>query len=547
MEGKFKHGRAGDRLGSVSQEHILREMEDILKQAAEKLPEPKRGMPVLPGPAKQEIKARPRRAAWRMAAALFAAVLLGGSTAVAASPDLRHAVIQFFSGGAKEKIPFEELAEKVDGPDAGGSAPNNGGARITAGDVTVLQNQVLDEHFTASYLSSTKYLDSIKAPSGKELFYTLDGKRQKRTYYELSNGALEVFTPKEHSRRGSIVLEKLPGIMYAGGPLAGSALDAGAFRGIALDFRVDWQQVGEDILVLNKDIQRIVIEAGTAEDTLEGSFFAVGLAGEAEWVEVFLQVDAQATGYQYPFLFNLQTGQVRDLLAGVDLSGYPCIIDLAFSGDLKSISAKAGQNQEALRPITIDLATGKITEEHMPDVPVEGSYMSFATGAHTVFYAMGEQERMDGFLYDEKKGTTKRLFHNAAWGYMWEDGFADTYVSLIGGNYAAVYKEPENEVYLLNLADGEKQLLQGIPASRDISFFWNPQWSMLSIADDTEAGTSRLAFFIPGTKHAWYFDRELADGVQEVSACWYSERAYIIQAESEKEGMYYLYLYKYTP
>ena len=531
------------------QKHLRQDTERVLMQAAEGLPTPRKGMPVLQEREKREY-AHWRQWAGRAAAVVCVCVLLGGTTVVAASPDLRQAVIEFFTGGANERIPYEKLAEKKDTSDGGKkSKPEQSGSPATVGSVTLLQNQVLDEHFTASYLSSPNYLDTILTPSGKNLFYTLDHAGKKK-YYQLTEGGLEEFKTKSQSRSGSIVLKKLPGIMNVDGNMHAQLL-----RDIKVSFTIKWQQCAKDILVENDDLHRFVIddtiarmEDGTSlQGEHEGSMYAKGLNGDTAWVEVILLIDAQASQYQYPFLFNIRTGEVKDPVAEADLSAYDCLVDMRISDDRKTATAQAGKNHGALNQITIDFADGSIVEEKKPKVPVEDCFTSWVTGQHTVFYALGTEECMDGFLYDEEKGTTKTLFRGAAWGYGWEDGFADTYIESIGGKYAALYQEKKNEVYLLNLEDGSRQLLKGIPCSHDLAFFWNTQYSMLSITLLKETGTSRLAFFIPGTEQAWYFDRSFTKGIEEESSSWYGDDVYVIQAASKKGDMHYLYLYEYTP
>lgn len=173
--------------------------------------------------------------------------LIGGSTVVAANPNLRRAAIEFFTGGTNEHVPYDKL-EKSDETDT----------LTTVGSVTLLQNQVLDEHFTASYLSSPNYLDTMLTPSGKKLFYTMD-RTGKKAYYQIVDGGLEEFKPKIHSRSGSIVLEKLPGIMNTNGDLHAQSL-----RDITVSFTVKWQQCNQDILVINDDLQRFMMDDTSA-------------------------------------------------------------------------------------------------------------------------------------------------------------------------------------------------------------------------------------------------------------------------------------------
>ncbi len=56
----------------------------------------------------------------------------------------------------------------------------------------ILQNQKLDEHFTAVYLTGPNYLDILFSPSGNLLFYSQDEEKEGRTYYQLENGSLQL-------------------------------------------------------------------------------------------------------------------------------------------------------------------------------------------------------------------------------------------------------------------------------------------------------------------------------------------------------------------
>lgn len=525
----------------------LRETEAALRQAAETMPVPEKTVPVLPETLSRHKVIDPWRITGRVAAVLTVFILLGGSTAAMANPALREAVISFLGGRDREEVPYDRLDSTE--PSGGGADGKTEDTSVTAGSVTLLRTKALDQHFTATYLSSPDYLDTILTPSGTELFYTLDA-AGRRTYYQLKDGALTADTPGVRTRKGSITFCGLPGVMDVNGDVS-----AGSVRYVEIPFTVTWQQWEQDILVLEDSLQRFALDSRFVEtkdgtpppDNHEGSFYARGIAGNTDQVVVYFVLDAQTCGYQYPFLFNIHTGEVWDPLAGVDLSAYDCITDLTISDDQRSASAMAGKDRASRRKISIDLATGRITEKREPAAPVEDVFLSSVTGEHTVFYITGTEECMEGYLYDERKGRSERLFHDAAWGLMWEEGTADTYVELTGGNYAVIYKEPENKVYLLNLSDGSRQLLKGIPVSRSIHFFWNPGYSMLSITRDGKWGTRRLAFLIPGTDHAWYFDRNPVKGIQEQSASWYGERGYLIRAWSEKRKRHYLYLYEYMP
>lgn len=534
------------------------EIEELLRQTAKALPEPQKAVPVLTGMTMRKKESHPWRSLGRAAIILLSLLLLSGGTAFAASPALRQAVIHFFTGGVTEIPPVGQLSTTEPSTESSESAftpekdtADEITAPVTVGDVTLLTDQVLDEHFSAAYLSSPLFLDTLSTPSGTLLLYTKDTETGYQTYYQLIDGVLQISAPETHVLEGSILLSNLPGVM--------SRRDGDAsYASIVLPemtFTVDWQQYGEDILLLNSDDHRFDIGStfgGTQNGAplqadYDGQFFARALRGDTQWVEVNFCYDYQLTYYIYPFLFNLRTGETRDPLAEVDLSAYSCITDLTICDDKKTASAMAGPDHDSLNQIYIDLETGKITEKVTPSAPVSGAYTEFATSDHTVFYVLGTEEKVDGYLYDSESGVTTELFQGAAMGYVWDYGFADTYISMIGNHYAAYYNEPENKVYLLNLVDGSMQLLEGVPANHHTNFFWNAEFSMLRISIRTESGAERLAFFIPGTDTGWYFDRAVPDSVNEESGGWYSEYGYCIRAVSPERDQYYLYLYEYTP
>lgn len=490
----------------------------------------------------------------RAAAVIIAILVLGGATAVAASPGLREAIIRFLSGGEAEKVPFELLEPThAPGQPSQETASIEPGTPVALGNITFLQAPAADGHFTAAYISSPGWLEALRTPSGRLIFCTQDSAGEGRTYYRLADGRLEMSTPELCQREGSVKPGSLPGVMSHDGSREYSFVTLPEMA-----FQAAWQQLGEDIIINDSESQYSfdigstfggTKDGASIEGMYDGRFSFAPINGDTEWIQVSFLFDPQLTEYSYPFLFNLRTGEVSDPLSGVDLSAYPCITELAILPGRKSASAMAGDSHDSLKKIFIDLVSGTVTEqtEEPPlTAPVPSCHYSMSTGGHTVFYTLGDDTSVDGYLYDGETQTSRVLFRGAAWGYIWDYGFSDTYIRLIGGNHAVYYREPENEVYLMNLADGEMRLLEGVPASHDVSFLWNGEHTLLSISINSKDAAPRLAFYAPDAENAWYFDREQHDGILERSAGWYSEYGYLISAASDG-GMNYLYLYQYIP
>ena len=94
-------------------------------------------------------------------------------------------------------------------------------------------------------------------------------------------------------------------------------------------------------------------------------------------------------------------------------------------------------------------------------------------------------------------------------------------------------------------------LLENIPVGHYVHYFFNPDFTVLSISigdkDPDSSNTERICFLDMATMDAWYFDRELPEGVSEHGHTWFSPYGYLIMARNETTGTNLLYLYEYSP
>lgn len=527
------------------------DIEQLLIDSASRLPEPQKPVPISESMKKRTntvllaLHTLWQHSAWRAAMIALLVLCIGTTTALAASPELREAVIRFFTSGTVEQPPIDRLNTGTEGAQetaSGSFAYQNDPDPLvqTVGNLTLVQPAALDSHFSAFYASSNDYLELIHTPSGKPLFCTRP-QDAAPSYYALEDGILREIVLESRTLTASVQLGQLPGVMGHDG-----RTDFWKVTLPVMEFTVSWQQYGDDILIDYSDTDyRFDIGStfGGLQDDYDGRFYSRAIPGRSDVVQVFFNFDGQQTEYEYPFLVYLDTGRVSDPLAQIDLSAYPCITELAISDDLLHATAQAGDDHEHQHTLMIDLQTGVITEAASLMPPVADCYIWFPTGEHTLFYGAGSDDALDGYLYDSLTDRSTLLFSGAA-SYAYEDGFAERYYDFIGGGFA-IYYEGES-VFLLDLHDGSFTLLEGIPASRNIDFFFNPDFTVLSISFLREDGnTKRLGFIILKTREAVYFDRELPDGINEESASWYAPYGYMIQATDEARERWYLYLYCY--
>ena len=82
-----------------------------------------------------------------------------------------------------------------------------------------------------------------------------------------------------------------------------------------------------------------------------------------------------------------------------------------------------------------------------------------------------------------------------------------------------------------------------------MDFFMNNEGTVLSISTigENSFDTVRLCFIDLKTMKAWYFHRNLPEGVEEQSHCWNGEYRFVIEAQNTETGMNYIYMYQYAP
>lgn len=546
-----------------------KEIEEKLRKTAALMPEPTKAVPVSPVMEKRRRAGKAlfphglqtgiwRMSAWKIAMIVLLFFIAGGTTIIAASPRLRTAIARFFSTGITETIPMDDLesgesAPASDSPDSkeGASGELSGKTvRQTAGSLSLVQDVTLDSHFTATYVSSSDYLALEKTSSGMPLFSTRNAKG-KTSYYSVADGNLKEIHMEAHSKSASVRLGRLPGVMAYHG-------SGKKYRKLSLPimkFDVSWRQNGSDILIDYGDSEDSFDIGRTygvnLKDHYRGQFLFQKLQGRGDVVEVLFCLDSQTTGYQYPFLLNLATGEVSDPLASVDLSGWPCITELSIQDDLATATAMAGSNHEDLREITIDLDTGAVDAEIALDAkpPAGECVIHFPVGKDSIFYVTGTEERGDGFLYNAQTGESKALFKGAADYSLWDgDQSYASYWNSIGYGYLVYYAD--HKVSLINMNDGGKTtVLEDVPMKQDIDFFINNEGTVLSIvmAEDHSFDATRLCLMDLKTMEAWYFDRDLPRGVEEGSRYWNGEYGFVIDAQNTETGTNYIYLYQYAP
>ena len=534
------------------------DMEKRLKSAAEGMPVNETELKISPVMAERRRERRlfgrfKNNAGFRSAVIALLIAVGGTSTVMAASPQIRSAIAKFFTSGITEVVPTEELNI---GQKADADAQTDGDTNVLSGEETVffadgiklIHDVTLDEHFSVDYIGSDSFEEIITLSSGKELLckYINGEFESSRKYFDLSledtpDKPLQEVEVQTLEFRGSVSLQNLKGIYSADGDYDNFAPDE-------IEVAFEYEKYEDDLLVNSFDAS---LDTDDAEHDYD--MYINTIDGQADVVEAVLMIDAQMTNYQYPFIINLNTGEVSDLLSKVDLSGYACVTELYISDDLKTATARAGDSFEKLVNISIDIETGEIKEE--PDayeaIPEECEY-GFYVDEDTLFYVVeaegteyGESET--GYLYNVNSGEKTTVFDGAS-NKLYSEG--ECFWESLGGGYIALYED--NALQIIRLSDGgERVYLTEITYDdpQSVQMLLNTDGSLLSIEvyENGSTGAKRMYMLDTESFEVWYFDRDVEEGIEEVASFWRGKNCFVTEAEDSESGMYYNYIYLYNP
>ena len=420
-----------------------------------------------------------RRALVGTLAAVLALVSLTG-IAMAASPEIRQAVLRFFHIDEVERVPS-------------GATPLGGEA---------LTGTEIGDRVTAWYIDMD--FDGVYFPEKVRLN---------------DDGSVDAFI--------DWVID-------------GDTLSAYEYAPEKVSFSVTWRgaEYSGDVYYCVHDGELMTYCDGYDFAT-DHSYYVNIIPDRTDAVLLYVSRGSQADYEQYPFLLQLETGEVEDFLAGTGVDGLELANNYSFSPGNRQLFVTCGDVLLGTRQCWyFDFDSGALIDaKNLAGEEINTGWFA-PDGTLLLYKGDGENNTVIYWAYDTGTGkTTLTLDRARVIRDIEEDSSGG---AIIAGNYA-VYVDSERHAEVIDLTTGERRPVEGFAFNDGDSFMANSAGTKL-VYYNYEDGWTSLGVLDLISGGFVSFDREPAEGVSEDILSWYDDECIQIGGTAADGGaVFYLY------
>ncbi len=287
-----------------------------------------------------------------------------------------------------------------------------------------------------------------------------------------------------------------------------------------------------------------------ADERPEDGWSVEGIPGRDDAVLLKLSSGRQADYGSYPMLYDLKTGEIRDILAGTGADKLEYAYDYSWSEDMRRVLILCSGEGGAVTEWFCDLEEG-ILERVDELTGLGGGASACFSGSDTLIVSVPAVSKEDGtwltvscYAYDIPTGRLERTLDEAPCHRWWEGPQG---AQLFGSR--CVLAGEDGKVSVVDLKTGEQTPIEGFSFGQGDKFMPSPSGKKLlyyssSPGDDTLGIASLgVADLEKGTFVA--FDREGFEGLEEEGIGWNDDGTVGIRARDPGSGDKYLIFYSF--
>ena len=365
----------------------------------------------------------------------------------------------------------------------------------------------LEDAFDVQYLKSTNYISSIGS-----LFYYYSDESGLKEYYAAENSRFIPIESKEANEK--VTLLEITGSIY-----------------------YNLIEYNGNLLLDENERNRFML------DDENDAIFTLEVSSNNEvWLK--LHKNPQSDKWVYPAKYNLETGEVSDILQeisvdGIELKEYPVLRNWKNIGDGKLI-VSLGQTMENAEVYLID------TNEKKAVSFVELTGLSSVLSAKTVDDKIMLLEPLEGdkfnyYCYDYSKKTNTIIYSNAKYWSSEEGGDASLRVRFSGGRYDFIVEK--GIIYLTDEFTGTRLTVEGITENLAESLSINSDNDKILVSSFGDKTIDQIGIIDIMAGRFYLMKRENKDSVTEFSIGWYDANHIIIKVRNDISNASYIYLY----
>ena len=437
-----------------------------------------------------------RALAGTLAAALTLTCLF--TIAMAASPELRTAVLSFFRMEEREQVPSDSSGV-TDEPDI---------SRTDIGELVKAQYIRMDRYYgySGSLLTNLTWSEDRRTLVGAEFWEVQDN--------ELIPVDVGLHTEKiDFTCRGS----RYQGELYwyvREGKLA-------AFKG----------------------------DPHHLDSRPEDQWYVSTIPNRTDAVWIRLYQGSQLDYSEYPVLYHIGTGEAEDILSGIDVTGPGLAYDYEWSENMRRVLILYHVYPESQETWVGDLKAGTLTR--LNDLTgVEAEYARFHDDDTLILTAYGADEEdvwtsMSCWTYSIPTGRTVKTLDQLPYYRRWDE----RPYGVIPCGKNCLYVSEDGQVELIDLMTGEHIPVEGFTYQREDRFMFSPSENrLLYYRADPEAdglGITQLGMVDLEKNTFVAFEREGYQGLHEEGIGWSGDNTVSINATASDGETRYLILYTF--
>lgn len=277
----------------------------------------------------------------------------------------------------------------------------------------------------------------------------------------------------------------------------------------------------------------------TVYDSRDVPWYAASIPGRTDAVLLYVSRGSQADYEQYPFLLQLETGEVEDFLAGTGVDGLELANNYSFSPGNRQLFVTCGDVLLGTRECWyFDFESGALIDaKNLAGEEINTGWFA-SDGTLLLYKGDDENNTVTYWAYDTGTSKTTLTLDRARVIRDIEENSTDG--AIIAGNYA-VYVDSERHAEVIDLTTGERRPVEGFAFNDGDSFMANSAGTKL-VYYNYEDGWTSLGVLDLISGGFVSFDREAAEGVSEDILSWYDDE-YIQIGGTAADGGAVFYLY----
>lgn len=310
-------------------------------------------------------------------------------------------------------------------------------------------------------------------------------------------------------------------------------------------FSLTWRGMDYEGLIYWGVTDGELFYSGNSYDRELGTEWYVSpVTGRTDVVLLHVSQGSQIEYESYELLCHLDTGELEDLLAGTGVEDLEYAYDYLWTDDLSGLLVTCRDEAGGARTYYCGVTAGTLAE--LGELTGTGGAYAFFAGGETLIVSSFTDTACSCWSYDLRTGQALQVLEQAN---IYREHDEEPYGIMFFGSRYGVYTERSGRISVIDFKTGARTAVEGFILSGGSSFQRNPAGTKLlyTVYDSGADGLGISELGVLDLEKGVFitFDREGYDAMYEYAVGWFDDDRAAIWAWSQEHETQYLYLYEF--